>query len=67
MSTNRSNVILYDGPCAKNSIECEVECGDEEFKVRHDEPFSKVDDEQLDEDLDSSCNLKQVMGDISKD
>ena len=63
----RSNVILCDGPCAKNMIEYEVENDCDEPKVRHDDTTLNVDDEQLKKDLNPSCELNQIMGDLSKE
>lgn len=60
-------VALYDRPYANKVIECEVEHGYDEPRVRQVETTSKGNDEQLEEDLNSLCALKQLMGDLSKE
>lgn len=62
-----SNVILCDWPSTKNIIQCEFENGYDECKVRHDEEFSNADNERLEKGLNSSFELKQIMGDLSKE
>lgn len=44
-----------------------MENGDSEPKVRQEGETSEGGDEQLEEDLNSSCALRQIMGDLSKE
>lgn len=58
-------MILYDGPYAKNMIKYGIENGCDEPKAKHNEATSNIDDEKLENDSNSSCELKRIIRDFS--
>lgn len=51
-------MILCDGPYAKNMIKYGIENGCDEPKAKHNEATSNINDEQLENDSNFSCELK---------